>query len=234
MKRYRSLIPQMTSVEDRKNYKDIIITTNVDKNDYQMFDRDKETKCEDYNIKINFDFKRKINIKKISFCGEVFSKYNDNDWSKILGSNDAVKWDELQPFPRGKREIDLEVDWNYRYIEIECKWCYSGYINEIEIYDEIPDCNYLFKYKKKYFTLLENNQIKEVDMDFKNGFNDFTLINFKELKKTFDNINDLQLLIMPNEHKEDMQIICNSIPYRPIDKLKQIGDGKFDIVMKEV
>lgn len=79
------------------------------------------------------------------------------------------------------------------------------------------------------------SQILDENNFINNGFTDTNLITRDLLLSKFENLEEIKLLVYTDDLvKDEKEMIYNCEPYAPKDKLKTIGNGKFDILMKEV
>ncbi|WP_243189345.1 hypothetical protein [Clostridium botulinum] len=148
-----------------------------------------------------------------------------------------------------KNEVNEVAD-NIQYLMTIGKhssenWYYNGYIQSIEIYDEAIEFvnnNYLIQDKNNVlYTLNENNLIQAPSQTLdeyafiNNGFTDTDLITKDLLLSKFENLEGIKLLVYTdNLDKKEYEMIYNCEPNAPKDKLKIIGNGKFEVLMKEI
>lgn len=121
---------------------------------------------------------------------------------------------------------------------------FNGSLDEIEIYNEAIEFTankYLIQDKNNILYTLNGtdlvqtpSQILDEDNFINNGSADTDLITRDLLLSKFENLEEIKLLVYTDDlEKNKCEIIYNCEPYTSKDKLKLIGNGKFDILMKE-
>lgn len=98
------------------------------------------------------------------------------------------------------------------------------------------DEKFLLKQGNKYYKINGNKEIIETDNNIKdNGFTNESLINKDILNTKFDDLNEVEILYwIDDEDKQESVLTYDITPFKPIDKLKQINNGKFDVIMKKI
>ncbi|MCS4466727.1 discoidin domain-containing protein [Clostridium botulinum] len=193
------------------------------------------------NLYINFNtLTRKVSKYKI------LSYYCYPYDIKLYGSNDNTDWKLLDE----RNNVVSEYKWydfkfkntiNYQYYKFNFKTNEEKvFINEMELMELIIPFKYLIEYNSQLYTfnnteiILSSSQVLDENNFINNGFVDATAITEEQWNTAFSDKSNLKLLIWTDDmSKTDVNIETETIPFRPIDKLKKNSDI-CNILFKEV